>query len=195
MLFCWEFGKHILVVGGEEYEFTTGSGSGATGGGKVIVDGSTPEIPGNFPSDGGIVVYPPAVDPSNPGTITIDGKEVDYTVIKDKDGNPIAVEINYEGLADGKHTLVIGGKEYTFTTSKNGGATSNANTVLTTDATVTASYGTITIDTPKQSTVYVVSLSGSVVYNAKVVGIATVNVQAGLYIVVVDGTTTKVVVR
>ena len=185
-------GKHILVIDGEEFEFTTGSGSGATGGGKVIVDGSTPDIPGDFPPTGGIVVYPPAVDPNNPGTITIDGKEVDYTVITDADGNPIAVEINYDGLSDGNHTLVINGKEYTFTTNKNAGATSND--VLSV-ATVTASYGSVTIDTPKQSTVYVVSLRGSVVYNAKVTGTVTVNVPAGIYVVVVDGVSQKIVVR
>jgi Listeria-Bacteroides repeat domain (List_Bact_rpt). len=186
-------GTHTLVIDGEEFEFTTGSGSGATGGGKVIVDGSEPTIPGDFPPTGGIIIYPPAIDPSNPGTVTIDGKEVPVTVITDKNGNPIAVSIDYDGLVDGEHTLVINGKEYNFTTSKNAGATSN--TVLSTSATVTASYGTVTIDTPKVSTVYVVSLSGSVVYNAKVVGTVTVNVQAGIYVVVVDGVSQKIVVR
>jgi len=192
-----EDGEHTIVVDGDEYTFTTeggegGSDSGSTGGTKVIIDGSSPVIPGEFPSTGGVVIYPPAVDPSNPGKVTIDGKEVTVTVITDANGKPIAIEIEYEGLADGKHTLVINGKEYTFTTSKNAGATSND--VLST-ATITASYGTITIDTPKQSTVYVVSLSGSVVYNAKVVGTVTVNVPAGIYIVAIDGKTTKVVVR
>ena len=186
-------GTHTLVIDGEEFEFTTGSGSGSTGGGKVIVDGSEPTIPGDFPPTGGIVIYPPAIDPSNPGTVTIDGKEVPVTVITDKNGNPIAVSIDYDGLVDGEHTLVINGKEYNFTTSKNAGATSN--TVLSTSATVTASYGTVTIDTPKVSTVYVVSLSGSVVYNAKVVGTVTVNLQAGIYVVVVDGVSQKNVVR
>ena len=127
-------GEHKLVVDGKEYTFTTdngegsGSDSGSTGGTKVIIDGTNPVIPGEFPSTGGIVIYPPAVDPSNPGKITIDGKEVDYTIITDADGNPIAVEINYENLPDGKHILVVGDKEYEFTTGS--GATGGGKVIV-----------------------------------------------------------------
>jgi Listeria/Bacterioides repeat len=172
--------------------FKLTAGNGTTGGDKIVIDGDTPSvIDGDYPPSGEIVVYPPVVTFPETPTVTIDGEEVPGTWTTDEDGKPIYV-IDYEGLEDGKHTLVIGDKTYTFTTSKNAVATSND--VLST-ATVTAGYGTVTIDTPKSSTVYVVSLSGSVVYNAKVVGTVTVNVPSGIYVVVVDGVSTKIVVR
>jgi len=170
------------------------NGSGNNGGGQIIIDENTPsEIPGEFPPTGEIIIRPPLVDPNSPTppTVIIDGKEVEGEWKTDEDGNPIFV-IEFDDLEDGKHTLVINDKEFEFTTNKNAGATSND--VLST-ATVTAGYGTVTIDTPKSATVSVVSFSGSVVYNAKVIGSATVNVPAGIYVVVVDGTVTKVVVR
>ena len=171
-----------------------GNDNNNNGGGQIVIDENTPsEIPGEFPPTGEIIVYPPVVDPNNPNpSVTIDGEEVPGRWDEDKDGNPIFV-IDYEDLEDGEHTLVIGDKEYTFTTNKNaGGATSND--VLST-AKVIAGYGNITIDTPKSAIVQVVSFSGSVVYNASVIGTATVNVPAGIYVVVVDGSVTKVVVR
>jgi hypothetical protein len=97
-----------------------------------------------------------------------------------------------DGLEDGKHTIIINDKEFEFTVDKNARPTSND--VLST-ATVTAGYGSIIIDTPTSATVSVVSFSGSVVYNAKVTGTVTVNVPSGIYVVVVDRTVTKVVVR
>ena len=162
-------------------------------GGQVIIDENTPsDIPGTLPPTGEIIVYPPVVEPGTDPSVTIDGEEVPGRWDTDEDGNPIFV-IDYDNLEDGKHTLVIGDKEYTFTTDKNaGGATSND--VLST-AKVIAGYGNITIETPNAATVQVVSFSGSVVYNAKVTGTVAVNVQAGIYAVVVDGTVTKVVVR
>jgi len=62
-------------------------------------------------------------------------------------------------------------------------------------AKISASVGSVIVETPKDATVSVVSFSGSVVYNAKVAGTTTVNVPAGIYAVVVDRTVTKVVVR
>jgi Listeria/Bacterioides repeat len=192
-----EDGEHTIIIDGEEFTFEidgeNGNGGNTGGGGKVVIDDTTPpNLPGEFPGDGEIVVYPPVVTYPNIPSVTIDGKEVvpGGTWGTDDDGKPIFV-IEYEGLEDGEHTIVVNGKEYTFTV-KNGGATSND--VLSV-AKVTASYGTVTIDAPKSSTVYVVSLSGSVVYNAKVTGTVTVNVPAGIYVVVVDGTATKIVVR
>ena len=192
-----EDGEHTIIIDGEEFIFEidgkNGNGGNTGGGGKVVIDDTTPpNLPGEFPGDGEIVVYPPVVTYPNIPSVTIDGKEVvpGGTWGTDDDGKPIFV-IEYEGLEDGEHTIVVNGKEYTFTV-KNGGATSND--VLSV-AKVTASYGTVTIDAPKSSTVYVVSLSGSVVYNAKVTGTVTVNVPAGIYVVVVDGTATKIVVR
>ena len=169
-------------------------GPGLPGGpGQIIIDENTPsDLPGTFPPTGEIIVYPPVVEPGTDPSVTIDGEEVPGRWDTDEDGNPIFV-IDYEDLEDGEHTLVIGDKEYTFTTDKNaGGATSND--VLST-AKVIAGYGNITIETPNAATVQVVSFSGSVVYNAKVTGTTTVNVPAGIYAVVVDGTVTKVVVR
>ena len=169
-------------------------GPGLPGGpGQIIIDKDTPsDIPGVHPPTGEIIVYPPVVEPGTDPSVTIDGEEVPGRWDTDEDGNPIFV-IDYEDLEDGEHTLVIGDKEYTFTTDKNaGGATSND--VLST-AKVIAGYGNITIETPKSATVQVVSFSGSVVYNAKVTGTTTVNVPAGIYAVVVDGTVAKVVVR
>ena len=191
-----EDGEHTIIIDGEEFTFEVegeNGNSGNTGGsGKVVIDENTPsDLDGDYPPSGEIVVYPPVVTFPETPTVTIDGEEVPGAWTTDEDGKPIYV-IDYEGLEDGKHTLVIGDKTYTFTTSKNAGATSND--VLST-ATVTAGYGTVTIDTPKSSTVYVVSLSGSVVYNAKVVGTVTVNVPSGIYVVVVDGVSTKIVVR
>ena len=191
-------GKHVLIVDNNEFEFTTdrsndNSGS-ASKAGEIVIDENTPTALGEFPLSGEIFIYPSSYATRNlvAPTVTINGEAVTGAWSEDKSGDDVYV-VEYKNLAAGNHTLVINGKEYTFTTSRNaGGATSND--VLST-ATITASYGAITIDTPKQSTVYVVSLSGSVVYNAKVVGTVTVNVQAGLYIVVVDGVSTKVVVR
>jgi len=191
-------GEHTIKIegfggDGETHTFTTGGGSGNnTGGGKVVIDENTPpDLDGEFPPSGEIVVYPLVIDPNNPGTVTIDGEEVNVTIGNDEDGKPIVI-IEYDGLADGKHTLVINGKEYTFTTSKNAGATSNDALSV---AKISASYGTVTIETPKSSTVYIVSFSGSVVYNAQVVGTVTVNVPAGIYVVAIDRTATKIVVR
>ena len=168
-------------------------GPGLPGGpGQIIIDENSPsDLPGTFPPTGEIIVYPPVVEPGTDPSVTIDGEEVPGRWDTDEDGNPIFV-IDYDNLEDGEHTLVIGDKEYTFTTNKNGGATSND--VLST-AKVIAGYGNITIETPKSATVQVVSFSGSVVYNAKVTGTTTVNVPAGIYAVVVDGTVAKVVVR
>jgi len=194
-------GEHVLVVDGEEFEFTVkdGEGEGDNNGGngsdddgKVVIDGSDPVIPGDFPSGGEIILTPPLVEPGTTPSVTINGEEVIGTWEEDENGNPIYV-IPFDGLEDGEHVLVVNDSEFEFTTSKNVGATSND--VLSSSAKVTASYGAITIDTPKTATVYVVSLSGSVVYNAKVTGTVTVNVPAGIYVVAVDGTTTKVVIR
>jgi Listeria-Bacteroides repeat domain (List_Bact_rpt). len=164
------------------------------GPGQIIIDENTPsELPGEFPGDGQIIIRPPLVDPNDPTPpkVIIDGKEVDGTWTTDEDGNPVFV-IDLDGLEDGKHTIIINDKEFEFTVDKNARPTSND--VLST-ATVTAGYGSITIETPNAATVQVVSFSGSVVYNAKVTGTTTVNVPAGIYAVVVDGTVTKVVVR
>ena len=170
-------------------------GPGTPGGpGQVIIDENSPsELPGEFPGDGQIIIRPPLVDPNSPTPpkVIIDGKEVEGEWKTDEDGNPIFV-IEFDDLEDGKHTLVINDKEFEFTVDKNARPTSND--VLST-STVTAGYGSVTIDTPKSATVSVVSFSGSVVYNAKVIGTATVNVPAGIYAVVVDGSVTKVVVR
>jgi len=193
-------GEHTIKIegfggDGETHTFTTGGGSGNnTGGGKVVIDDTTPPvIPGEFPGDGEIVVCPPVVTYPNIPSVTIDGEEVvpGGSWDEDEDGKPIFV-IEYEGLEDGEHTIVVNGKEYTFTVKNGGGATSND--VLST-AKITAAYGTVTIETPKTVTVQIVSFSGSVVYNANVVGTVTVNVPAGIYIVAIDGTATKVVVR
>ena len=170
-------------------------GPGTPGGpGQIIIDENTPsEIPGEFPGDGQIIVRPPLVDPNDPTPpkVIIDGKEVEGEWKTDEDGNPVFV-IDLDGLEDGKHTIIINDKEFEFTVDKNARPTSND--VLST-ATVTAGYGSITIDTPTSATVSVVSFSGSVVYNAKVTGTVTVNVPSGIYVVVVDRTVTKVVVR
>ena len=170
-------------------------GPGTPGGpGQIIIDENSPsELPGEFPGDGQIIIRPPLVDPNDPTPpkVIIDGKEVEGEWKTDEDGNPVFV-IDLDGLEDGKHTIIINDKEFEFTVDKNARPTSND--VLST-ATVTAGYGTVTIDTPKSATVYIVSFSGSVVYNAKVIGTATVNVPAGIYVVVVDGSVTKVVVR
>ena len=196
-------GEHTIKIegfggDGETHTFTTGGGNGNnnnnTGGGKVVIDDTTPpNLPGEFPGDGEIVVYPPVVTYPNIPSVTIDGEEVvpGGRWEEDEDGKPIFV-IEYEGLEDGEHTIVVNGKEYTFTVKNGGGATSND--VLST-AKVTASYGTVTIETPKSATVQIVSFSGSVVYNAQVTGTVTVNVPAGIYVVVVDGVSTKIVVR
>jgi len=168
-------------------------GPGLPGGpGQIIIDENTPpEIPGVLPPTGEIIVYPPVVEPGTDPSVTIDGEEVPGRWDEDEDGNPIFV-IDYENLEDGKHTIIINDKEFEFTVDKNARPTSND--VLST-ATVTAGYGSITIDTPNSATVSVVSFSGSVVYNARVTGTTTVNVPSGVYAVVVDRTVTKVVVR
>jgi len=169
-------------------------GPGEPGGpGQVIIDGNTPSDLGKLPGDGQIIVRPPLVDPNSPTPpkVIIDGKEVEGEWKTDEDGNPVFV-IDLDGLEDGKHTIIINDKEFEFTVDKNARPTSND--VLST-ATVTAGYGSVTIETPNAATVQVVSFSGSVVYNAKVTGTTTVNVPAGIYAVVVDGTVTKVVVR
>ena len=171
-----------------------GNDNNNNGGGQIIIDENTPsDLPGEFPPTGEIIVRPPLVDPdsSTPPTVIIDGKEVEGEWKTDEDGNPIFV-IEFDDLEDGKHTLIINNKEFEFTVDKNARPTSND--VLSV-AKVSASYGAITIETPKSAMVQVVSFSGSVVYNAKVVGTATVNVPAGIYVVVVDGSVTKVVVR
>jgi Listeria/Bacterioides repeat len=193
-------GEHTIKIegfggDGETHTFTTGGGSGNnTSGGKVVIDDTTPPvIPGEFPGDGEIVVYPPVVAPGTTPEVIIDGEKVvpGGTWGTDDDGKPI-FEIEYEGLEDGEYTIVVNGKEYTFTVKNGGGATSND--VLST-AKITAAYGTVTIETPSAAIVQVVSLSGSVVYNANVTGTVTVNVPAGIYVVVVDGVSTKIVVR
>ena len=195
-----EDGDHTIVINDKEFDFTVDSspvipGPGTPGGpGQIIIDENTPsEIPGEFPGDGQIIVRPPLVDPNDPTPpkVIIDGKEVEGEWKTDEDGNPVFV-IDLDGLEDGKHTIIINDKEFEFTVDKNARPTSND--VLST-ATVAAGYGSVTIDTPKSATVYIVSFSGSVVYNAKVIGTATVNVPAGIYVVVVDGSVTKVVVR
>jgi len=162
-----------------------------TGGDKVVIDENTPsDIDGDYPPTGEIIIYPPVVDPNNPGTVTLDGEEVEGEWKTDENGAPIYV-IDYENLEDGKHTLVINDKEYTFTTNS-GNKTSND--VLST-AKVSVLVGAITIETPKVVSVQVVSFAGQVVYSAKVIGSATVNVPSGIYAVVVDGAATKVVIR
>jgi len=194
-------GEHTIVIegfggDGETHKFVTGGGNGNndnTGGGKVVIDDTTPsDIPGDFPGGGEIIIYPPVVTYPETPEVIIDGEKVvpGGSWGEDENGDPVFI-VEYDGLEDGPHTIEVNGKEYTFTV-KNGGATSNDALSV---AKITASYGTVTIDTPKQSTVYVVSLSGSVVYNANVVGTVTVNVPAGIYIVAIDGKTTKVVVR
>ena len=195
-----EDGDHTIVINDKEFDFTVDSspvipGPGTPGGpGQIIIDENSPsELPGEFPGDGQIIIRPPLVDPNDPTPpkVIIDGKEVEGEWKTDEDGNPVFV-IDLDGLEDGKHTIIINDKEFEFTVDKNARPTSND--VLST-ATVAAGYGSVTIDTPKSATVYIVSFSGSVVYNAKVIGTATVNVPAGIYVVVVDGSVTKVVVR
>ena len=173
--------------------FKLTAGNGTTGGDKIVIDEDTPSvIDGDYPPTGEIVVYPPVVTYPNIPSVTIDGEEVvpGGRWEEDEDGKPIFV-IEYEGLEDGKHTIVIGDKTYTFTTSGGNRTSNDALSV----AKVSASVGTVTIETPKAATVQIVSFSGSVVYNANVVGTVTVNVPEGIYAVVIDGTATKVVVR
>ena len=84
-------------------------------------------------------------------------------------------------------------KEVAFRLTKKVDHIPTANEHLTA-TTVSAGVGFITIEA-SNAAVQIVSIAGEVVYNASAVGATTVNVPQGLYVVVVDGTATKVVVR
>ena len=64
-----------------------------------------------------------------------------------------------------------------------------------TAASISTGVGEITIETAKSASIQIISISGKVVYSASASGTTSVNVPAGIYIVVVDGKSTKVVVR
>jgi hypothetical protein len=64
-----------------------------------------------------------------------------------------------------------------------------------TAASISTGVGEITIETATSASIQIVSISGKVVYSANASGTTSVNVPAGIYIVVVDGKSTKVVVR
>ena len=81
----------------------------------------------------------------------------------------------------------------TINVEKRGQATSNE--LMSNTTNISVAMRTISIDVSKVSTIQIVSISGNVVYNNRVDGTITVNVPAGIYVVVVDGKTTKVVVR
>jgi The GLUG motif. len=81
----------------------------------------------------------------------------------------------------------------TINVEKRGQATSNE--LMSNTTNISVAMGTISIDVSKVSTIQIVSISGNVVYNNRVDGTITVNIPAGIYVVVVDGKTTKVVVR
>ena len=192
-----EDGGHTIVIDGEEFTFEI-DGNGVNGnngntGGKVVIDETTPpNLPGEFPGGGIIVVCPPVINYPEIPSVTIDGKEVvpGGTWGTDDNGKPIFV-IEYEDLEDGEHTIVVNGKEYTFTV-KNGGATSN--TILSTTK-VVAGNGTISVSVAQPTLVQIVSISGAVVYSANVASETVVSLAQGLYIVKAGASSVKVVVR
>ena len=152
----------------------------------------------DYPTSGEIVItFDGDVDvDKDSGKVTVDSKEVNGTWGVDNYGNS-TYTFNYYVDGDGEHTIVIegfggNGEKYTFITGGGNGATSND---ILSATKISASVGAITIDTQKAAVVQVVSFTGHVVYNAEVIGTTTVNVPVGIYAVVVDGTTTKVVVR
>jgi Listeria-Bacteroides repeat domain (List_Bact_rpt). len=198
-------GEHTIKIegfggDGETHTFVTGGGNGNNGsddnkgGGKVVIDDNTPlVIPGEFLGDGEIVVYPPVVTYPEIPKVTIDGEEVvpGGTWDEDENGDPIFV-IEYEGLEDGEHTIVVNGKEYTFTVKNGSGATSND--VLSATK-VVAGHGTISVSVAQPTLVQIVSMSGAVVYSANVAIETVVSLPQGLYIVKAGVSGVKVVVR
>jgi|GEM_PF-1115073 len=84
-------------------------------------------------------------------------------------------------------------KEVAFRLTKKVDHIPTANEHLTA-TTVSAGVGFITIEASGAS-VQITSISGQVVYNTNVTGTTTVNVPQGLYIVLIDGAATKVVVK
>jgi hypothetical protein len=123
-----------------------------------------------------------------------------YTTIADEyAGYEVAVLVNGKELTpivyDNMYIIenIVEDKEVTFVLIKKAGNTT-ANEELST-AKVSASVGTLTIEAPVAAAVQVVSFTGKVVYSSELVGTVTVNVPAGIYIVAIDGTATKVVVR
>ena len=169
-------------------------GPGLPGGpGQVIIDKDTPsDIPGVHPPTGEIIVYPPIVEPGTDPSVTLDGEEVEGEWKTDDNGNPIYV-IDFDDLEDGEHTLVIGDKEYTFTTDKNaGGATSND--ILSTTK-IVAGHGSISVSVAQPTHVQIVSMTGAVVYSANVASETVVSLPQGLYIVKAGTSGVKVVVR
>ena len=198
-------GEHTIKIegfggDGETHTFTTGGGSGNNGnngnngdGGKVVIDDTTPPVlPGDYPGNGEIVVYPPVVTFPEIPEVTINGEKVvpGGRWEDDENGAPVIV-IEYEDLEDGEHTIVVNGKEYTFTV-KNGGATSN--TILSTTK-VVAGNGTISVSVAQPTLVQIVSISGAVVYSANVASETVVSLAQGLYIVKAGASGVKVVVR
>ena len=64
------------------------------------------------------------------------------------------------------------------------------------DATnISTATGTISVEVPKTTAVQIVSISGNVVFDSEVNGAIKAYVPAGIYVVVADGKSTKVVVR
>ena len=62
-------------------------------------------------------------------------------------------------------------------------------------ASISTTAGNITIETATNSSIQIASISGHLIYNANAIGTTTVNMPQGIYVVVVDGQSTKVVVR
>jgi Listeria-Bacteroides repeat domain (List_Bact_rpt)./The GLUG motif. len=60
---------------------------------------------------------------------------------------------------------------------------------------ISTTAGTISVDAPKATAVQIVSITGNVVFDSVVNGAAKAYVPAGIYVVVADGKSTKVIVR
>jgi len=123
-----------------------------------------------------------------------------YTTIADEYADyDLIVLVNGEELSPTVHDNmyviknVDGNKEVRFIlTAKGDAPTSNEQLSATV---ISTGVGEITIEVPTSALIQIVSISGKVVYSASVSGTTIVNVPTGIYVVVVDGESTKVVVR
>ena len=117
--------------------------------------------------------------------------------VKAKDAiSTLIVYVNGEELApesDGYYLIAGITEDLLITFSLTTGNRPTANEHLST-AKISTSAGAITIEAPQKVAVQIVSLTGQLVYSSEVVS-TTVNLPSGIYAVIADGITTKVVVK
>ena len=123
-------------------------------------------------------------------TVNVDNEFADYQLTVFVDGEVVSPTLyNNIYIIDN----VDSNKVVTFAIErKSDNPTDNAQLSV---ASVSSTYGEITVETPSNAIVQITNINGRVSFYGKASGTTTVNVDAGIYVVTINGKSVKVVVR